>query len=113
VKDIAPAISSSLNNKPIFCMAKWVSYMRKFFTCVLTMKQMAPKYHYSSEHFTKLYVTVAATRIKPDDPYKKVTEEGVSSLFLDHLHFSGAETGSKYRQGVVQEEVCLWVFLAP
>jgi hypothetical protein len=63
------------------------------------MEEMAPKYHYSSEHFTKLYVTVAATRIKPDDPYRKVTEEGVSSLSLYHPHFRGAETGGKYKQG--------------
>jgi hypothetical protein len=63
------------------------------------MKQMVPKYHYSSKHFTKLYVTVAATRIKPDDPYRKVTEEGVLSLSLDHSHFRGAKTGGKYKQG--------------
>jgi hypothetical protein len=63
------------------------------------MEQTAPKYHYSSEHFTKLFVIVAATRIKPDDPYRKVTEEGVSSLSLDHSHFRGAETRGKYRQG--------------
>jgi hypothetical protein len=60
-----------------------------------------PKYHYNTKHFTKLYVTVAATRIKPDDPYRKVTEEGVSSLSLDHSHFRGAETGGKYKQGAL------------
>jgi hypothetical protein len=76
-------------------MAEQVSCTRKIFTYVLTMEQTAPKYHYSSEHFTKLYVTVAATRIKTDNPYRKVTEEGVSSLSLDHLHFRGAETGGK------------------
>jgi hypothetical protein len=80
-------------------MAKQVLYTRKFFTCVLIMEQMAPKYHYNSEHFTKLYMIVAATQIKPDDPYRKVTEESVSSLSLDHSYFRGAETRGKYKQG--------------
>jgi hypothetical protein len=44
-------------------------------------------------------MTVAATRIKPDDPYRKVTKEDVSSFSLDHSHFRGTETGGKYRQG--------------
>jgi hypothetical protein len=55
--------------------------------------------HSSSEHFTKLYVIVAATWIKPDDPYRKVTEEGVSFLSLYHSHFKGTETGGTYGQG--------------
>jgi hypothetical protein len=86
-------------------MAKQVSITRKF---LLTMEQIAPKYHYSSEHFTKLYVTVAVTRIKPDDPYRKVTEEGVYSFSVDHSHFRGAKTRGKYKQnGPCAERVLL------
>jgi hypothetical protein len=89
-------------------MAKWVLYTRNFFTCVLTMEQIAPKYYYSSKHYTKLYVTVAATRIKPNDPYRKITEGGVSSFSLDHSHLKREETRGKYRQGgPCAERVCL------
>jgi hypothetical protein len=56
-------------------------------------------------------VIVAATQIKPDDPYTKVTEEGVSSLSLDHLHLQKLEA-SIDRMGLVQEEFCLWVIPA-
>jgi hypothetical protein len=88
-------------------MAKWVSCMRNFFTHLLTIKQTAPKYHDSSEYFSKLYVTVAATRIKPNDPYRKVTEEGVSSLSLDHSLEVQKLEASIDRVGLVQEEFCL------
>jgi hypothetical protein len=71
------------------------------------MEQTAPKYHYSSEHFTKLYVTVAATEIKPDDPYKKVTK--VCHPFLWITHTLGVQNleASINRVGLVQEEFCL------
>jgi hypothetical protein len=67
------------------------------------------KSHFSRLHFTGDVFRAKTDRIKPDDPYRLVTEEGTLCWCNGNILGVGKIIASIQRVGFVEEEFTLWV----
>jgi hypothetical protein len=65
------------------------------------------KSHFSRLHFTSDAFRAKMDRIKPDNPYKLVIEEGMLCWYNGNI--LGGENNSIQHVGFVEEEFTLWV----